>query len=177
VRPWRIPDPANECVQTAKGRNIHLKSISRPWRLGHASDPEKYRAVLTRLSLLATIGLLARISDAHLPNMILSIVKIAPLLERRNEVLEILLSVKGPTLAVSGCLECCICEEHGDEYAIIYLEKWLSEDLLYRHIRSELYSRVLEAMELARETPQVFVVDIGTAEGMKLIREIRKVEG
>ncbi|HTY21386.1 MAG TPA: antibiotic biosynthesis monooxygenase, partial [Geobacteraceae bacterium] len=65
----------------------------------------------------------------------------------------------------------------GDEYAIIYLEKWLSSDLLYRHIRSELYSRVLEAMELARETPQVFVVDIGTAEGMKLIREIRKVEG
>jgi quinol monooxygenase YgiN len=106
----------------------------------------------------------------------LLIVKIVPVLKKRKELLDILLSIKGPTLAVSGCLDCCICEEQGDEYTIIYLEKWLSSELLYRHIRSDLYSRILEAMELSRETPEVFVVDIAKTKGMKLIREIRKVE-
>ncbi len=108
--------------------------------------------------------------------MMLSIVKIVPLSEKRKEVLDILLSIKGPTLAASGCLECCICEEQGDEYTIIYLEKWLSSELLYRHMSSVLYSRILAAMELSKETPQLFVVDIAKTKGMKLIKEIRNVE-
>ena len=59
--------------------------------------------------------------------MFLSIVKICPVPAKAQEVLDILLSVRGPTVAASGCLECSIYEEQDDEHAIVYLEKWQSE--------------------------------------------------
>jgi len=58
--------------------------------------------------------------------MILSMVTISPGPEKRLAVLEILLSVKGPTLAEQGCLSCCIYEEHDEVHVITYMEKWQS---------------------------------------------------
>lgn len=105
----------------------------------------------------------------------LSIVKLVPVSEKRKVVLDILVSVKGPTLAESECLECCICEEQGDEDIIIYLELWRSVEAFYSHIRSNLYSRVLGAMELSRKRPEVFFLKIEEIKGMELIKELRKV--
>ncbi len=106
--------------------------------------------------------------------MMLSIIKIVPISEKRKEVLDILVSVKGPTLAESGCLDCCICEDQGEEDTIIFLEQWQSMEELYRHIRSSLYSRVLEAMELSRERPEVYFMKTAEINGMELITELRK---
>jgi quinol monooxygenase YgiN len=106
--------------------------------------------------------------------MMLSIIKIMPILDKRKEVLDILFSVKGPSLAASECLECCICEERGDEESIIYIEKWQSVEAFYRHIRSNLYSRILGAMELSRKRPEVYFLKIEEVKGMELINELRK---
>jgi quinol monooxygenase YgiN len=108
--------------------------------------------------------------------MMLSIIKIVPLPGKRKEVLDILLSIKGPTLAVSGCRGSCLCEEQGDENTIIYLEKWVSSEFLYRHICSDIYSRILEAMELSGGTPELFVMEVAKTKGMKLIKEIRNLK-
>jgi quinol monooxygenase YgiN len=108
--------------------------------------------------------------------MMVSIIKIVPIRGKRNEVMDILVSVKGPTLASSGCLECRVCEERGDEYTIIYLEKWQSVEAFYRQIRSNIYSRVLGAMELSRKRPEVFFLKIAETKGMELIKELRKVQ-
>ncbi len=64
-----------------------------------------------------------------------------------------------------------------DEGAIFSLEKWQSAEALYRHILSSLYSRVLEAMELSREPPEVSFLKIANIKGMELIEGLRKVEG
>lgn len=105
--------------------------------------------------------------------MILSILKIFPLPAKEQEVLEILLSVRGPTLAASGCLECSIYEEHDDEHAILYLEKWQSRRLMLSHIRSPLYPRVLKALELSDRQPEISFYEIGVSQGIELIERER----
>lgn len=101
--------------------------------------------------------------------MILSIIKIFPSPAKQQEILDILLSVRGPTLATSGCLECSIWEEHDDEGAIVYLEKWQSKNILIRHVRSSLYPRVLKALELSARHPEIFFYELAGGEGIELI--------
>ena len=106
--------------------------------------------------------------------MILAIVKLSPRPDRRHEVREILETVTGPTQAAPGCLGCVILEEHGEEDAVLLVEKWRSEDELNRHLRSPLYSRVLEAMELCREPPDVTFHEITATSGMEVIHALRE---
>ena len=105
--------------------------------------------------------------------MMLSLVNIVPSPGKRQEILDILLSVKGPTLAAPGCRACSVYEEHGDDQTIAYLELWQSSLELYRHIRSGLYSRVLEAMELSTREPEVRFYTISESHGMELIESLR----
>lgn len=101
--------------------------------------------------------------------MILSLIKIFPANAKEQEILDILLSVRGPTLATSGCLECSIYEEHDDERAILYLEKWQSRKVMVSHLRSPLYPRVLKALELSARHPEIFFYELAGAEGIELI--------
>jgi len=105
--------------------------------------------------------------------MLLSMVKITPVPGREQETLDILLSVRGPILAVSGCLECSIYEEHDDEHAIIYLERWQSAAEMFKHIGSTLYTRVLKAMELSDREPEILFHEITDTHGMELIERVR----
>lgn len=105
--------------------------------------------------------------------MLLSMVKITPVPGKQQEIFDILLSVRGPTLAASGCLECGIYEEHDDEHAIIYLEKWQLRTEMIDHIRSALYARVLKALELAERQPEICFYEIGETQGMELVESAR----
>jgi len=108
--------------------------------------------------------------------MILSMITISPDPEYRLAVLEILLSVKGPTLAEQGCLSCCIYEERDEAYVITYLEKWQSAAEMYRHIRSPLYVRVLKAMELSSSKPEIVFNEVTEIRGMELIESLRTLQ-
>ncbi len=104
---------------------------------------------------------------------ILSIVKIAPLPEKRVEILRILSSIKGPVQAISACLDCCICEEESGEGMIVYIEQWQSWEAFMRHIRSEIYTKILEAIELSREMPDVSYFEVSSIKGMDLLNAVR----
>ncbi len=105
--------------------------------------------------------------------MLLTMLKISPVPGKEQEVLDILLSVRGPTLAVTGCDECCIYEELDEERAIVYLEKWQSRDEMINHIRSPLYSRLLRALELSDRQPGIWFYEIAGTQGMELIENER----
>jgi quinol monooxygenase YgiN len=105
--------------------------------------------------------------------MFLSMVKISPVPGREQEILDILLSVRGPTLADAGCLECSILEEHDDENVIVYLEKWQTGEQLCNHIRSAIYSRVLKALELSDREPEILFHEITATQGMEVIERLR----
>ena len=105
--------------------------------------------------------------------MFLTVVKISPVPGREQEILDILLSVRGPTLADAGCLECSILEEHDDEQVIVYLEKWQTGEEMLNHIRSAIYSRVLKAMDLSDRKPEVWFHEISATQGMEVIERVR----
>ena len=105
--------------------------------------------------------------------MFLSMVKIYPIPGREQEILDILLSVRGPTLADAGCIECSILEEHDDENAILYLERWESGTELCSHIRSAIYSRVLKALELSDREPEIWFHEITATQGMEVVERVR----
>jgi quinol monooxygenase YgiN len=108
--------------------------------------------------------------------MIFSMIKIMPHPDKGKDVLDILLSMKGLTLAAAGCLECAIASEDDDGAKwIIYLELWRSLDDLCEHIRSTLYQRLLEALELSVVSPQVCFFQVSAVQGMELIEAERTI--
>jgi quinol monooxygenase YgiN len=106
--------------------------------------------------------------------MFLSLIRIVPIPEKRDKVLEMLASVAKHTKLVHGCTGCTVCEERDDGNAVLYLESWESREALQRHVRSGLYIRVLHAMDLACEPPETLFYEISGEEGMELIRKSRE---
>ncbi len=107
--------------------------------------------------------------------MLLTMLKISPVRGKEQELIDILHSVRGPTLAVSGCVECSIFEENDEEHAIVFLEKWRTKEEMITHIRSPLYTRVLEALDLADRQPGIWFYEIACIQGMELIESARSV--
>jgi quinol monooxygenase YgiN len=105
-----------------------------------------------------------------------SLIRIEPLAEKRDRLLEILISVAGHTRLTVGCTGCMVCEERGDGNAVLYLERWRSREALHRHVRSDLYIRVLHAMDLASEPPESSFYEISGEKGLELIQELRREE-
>jgi len=105
--------------------------------------------------------------------MIIAILKIFPRKEKRQETLDVLLTLKGPSLAEPGCLCCCLYDEHGEEPGILYMEQWRSLPELEHHLKHNNYSRILEVMELSSQPPEISFHETGTRWGFELIEKVR----
>jgi len=108
--------------------------------------------------------------------MVISILRIFPSHEQRRQLLGLLRSVQGPTQAQPKCLSSRIYEEDGYESAVLYLEQWDSEPALQQHISSDLYRRVLAAVELSSRSPEVAFHAVSGTSGMDLIESLRNGE-
>jgi len=106
--------------------------------------------------------------------MFLSLIRIVPIPEKRDKILEMLDSVARQAKLIHGCRGGTVCEERGNGTAILYLESWGSREALQRHVRSGLYIRVLHALDLASEPPDISFYEISGEKGMELIRELRE---
>jgi quinol monooxygenase YgiN len=106
--------------------------------------------------------------------MILSVLKLTAIKEKRQAALEILRTVNSRTRGKMGCVECAIYERQGDDGgAILYLEKWSSMEDLYRHIKSDSYILVLTAMEFSSQEPEIYFYEIPETGGLELIKGLR----
>jgi len=109
--------------------------------------------------------------------MIVGTVRILPPPGRRADVLEVLQSVQGPVRAQPGCIACDIYDEHGPESAIVFIERFESDEALDEHLRSEAYRRILGAVELSGASPDIRFDHVSVSEGMELIHRSRKPFG
>jgi hypothetical protein len=75
--------------------------------------------------------------------------------------------------AIPGCLGCWISENDALDDRIHYAEQWESEAALDQHIRSDLYRRVLAAIDLSRQTPEVTIYQTIKTAGFELIQALR----
>jgi quinol monooxygenase YgiN len=87
--------------------------------------------------------------------MILAIVRIVAPPTRRNDVVQILRSLVGPTQVEPGCLSCGLYQGLEDANTLTFMEEWHTQEDFERHLRSEAYRKLLEVMELASEAPTV----------------------
>ncbi len=108
--------------------------------------------------------------------MMISLLQLVPTARKREAVLDILASVETLTRAKMGCINCGVYEARSDEREILYIEEWRTKEELYRHIRSDLYFRVLAAMELALKTPELRFHEVSGPMGMELIKSLRSEE-
>lgn len=112
-------------------------------------------------------------------SMLIVLLKIIPQPGKRQDVLDILRSLRLPLQVRQDCLACEVYEVHeGDEgkEEILYLEQWRSPEPLHRHIQSSLYMRILMAMELSAEAPEIAFHEVADSKGMELIEALRSYE-
>lgn len=90
----------------------------------------------------------------------------------------LLRSVVGLTEAKAGCLACTVARDATDEHVIRYAETWEAEAAFRRHVTSEEFRRVLLAMDMCCEKPQVIVGNLAGHSGLDaLLSMCGKVEG
>ena len=53
------------------------------------------------------------------------------------------------------------------------LERWETEEALEEHLRSNVYRRVIAAMELSGGTPEIRFERVETVRGMELVERLR----
>ncbi len=88
--------------------------------------------------------------------------------------IELLRSVQDLTRPSFGCLGCWVSEEDSLHNHVRYAEQWESEEALHDHIRSDLYRRVLAAMELSRQEPEVRFFYCSETKGLEVIEAARR---
>jgi len=104
--------------------------------------------------------------------MTITLLRLIPLPDRRQDILEILLSIIGPTLAEPGCGRCEVAGGVLDD-SILLIEEWKTEADLTRHLRSSLYARVLAAVEFSAAPPEVRFLDVARSRGLELVEGVR----
>jgi quinol monooxygenase YgiN len=109
--------------------------------------------------------------------VILSKFRLFPAPEKRRQVLAALRSVQGPTEAEPSCSAAQVYEEDGPEAAVLYVEEWNSESDFRDHVRSELYRRVLAAIDLSKSSPEVCIYNVSNVRGLELVQQIRESGG
>jgi quinol monooxygenase YgiN len=87
--------------------------------------------------------------------------------------LELLQSIDGPTRAQQGCLGFEIWVGGEDPERVLLIERWKGREELERHLKSELYRRVLVAIELSSTDPEVRFLEVGAEHGMEWIEQAR----
>jgi quinol monooxygenase YgiN len=106
--------------------------------------------------------------------MTIGTVRILPPPDRYAAVLEVLRSVQGPIRAQPGCAACDIFDEKGPEPAILLFERWGTEEAFEAHVRSDVYRRILGAIDLSGDRPDVRFDRVTSSEGIELIERRRR---
>jgi quinol monooxygenase YgiN len=105
--------------------------------------------------------------------MIIGTVRILPASDRRADVLEVLRLVQGRVQQQPGCTACHIYQEDDPESAIVFVERWTGRAALEAHLRSDIYQRILGAIELSAKPPAITFEHVSAAEGIEVIERSR----
>src|SRR4051812_48241905 len=74
---------------------------------------------------------------------------------QQKQATEMLLLAASLTRSQAGCLSCRVGPDLGEPGVLLYEEQWASSDRFNRHMRSQDFRRVLFAMNLCTEEPDV----------------------
>ena len=101
--------------------------------------------------------------------MIQASLRIVAPADKREEVLDVLRCLKGPTEVSKGCRVCRVLQDAEDEGVLMYLVQWDTQDEVEEHFRSERFRRLLPYIEMSVEPPEVEVSAIDRVGGMEFL--------
>jgi quinol monooxygenase YgiN len=88
---------------------------------------------------------------------------------KREEFLEVLRGLKGPTEVTRGCRACRVSRDVDDESAINYLVQWESRAGLEEYLRSERFRQLLPYIEMSTDPPEVEVCTLDPIGGIEIL--------
>ncbi len=101
--------------------------------------------------------------------MILVIIRMKVLAEKRRELSQTISSLSGSIGMEKGCRRCDFCQSFKDENRLFLLEEWDTQENLMAHLKSEHFRVLRGAMSLLKEPyERMFHVDFHP-EGMEEI--------
>ena len=85
--------------------------------------------------------------------------------------LQLLRSAVGMIESKPGCQTCSVAQDAADATRIHYNETWASEALFRRHALSEEFRRILIAMDMCREEPDVVIGNF-SGQGLTYLKQL-----
>ncbi len=90
-----------------------------------------------------------------------------------SQAVDLLRSIIDRTEALPGCKRCSVSHDAVDAQRVRYDGVWDSEAAFRRHVQSEDFRRVLTAMDMSCEEPQVTVGTLSGRIGIAYLQSIR----
>jgi quinol monooxygenase YgiN len=91
-----------------------------------------------------------------------------------DHAVQLLLSVSGSIQAKRGCHVCKVWIDAADAGLIHYSEEWESREAFHQNVRSEEFRRVLIAVDMGCEEPQIVVGNLSGQSGMAYLLNLRE---
>ncbi len=88
---------------------------------------------------------------------------------KREEVLDVLMRLKGPTEVSHGCRACRIAQDVQNDHALTYTVEWETEGEMEEHLRSEQFRRLLPYIEMSVRPPEVDFSTIDKVRGIEFL--------
>lgn len=101
--------------------------------------------------------------------MIQALFRIVAPVGKREELLAVLLCLKGPTEVAKGCRICRILQDAEDDHVLTYLVQWDTQQEIEEHLRSERFRRLLPYIEMSVEPPEVAFATIDQIRGIEFL--------
>ncbi len=109
-------------------------------------------------------------------SLIRSSIRLRIPLENQSEVLDILESIKDQIQVEPTCRYVRLYRGANEAEIIMIEELWEKEDEFKRHLKSELYRRILLAMELSEDSPEICFDRVIETSGFESIERLRKLD-
>jgi quinol monooxygenase YgiN len=93
--------------------------------------------------------------------------------EKLPEAIEILRSIVERIRVSEGCLGCDVYLHLLEPGVVLFEQWWNSHADLGRHLRSDLYRRVILVIEMAMEYPSVKFSEIAKTTGLEMVKQSR----
>jgi quinol monooxygenase YgiN len=108
--------------------------------------------------------------DSLLKNgLVRSTIRMLIPLDKQGEALDILMPVSSQVRFEPSCISSRLYRGVDEERAVMIEELWMGNEQMLRHIQSDVYRRVLLAVEMAEEPPEIRFDEISHTSGMEII--------
>ena len=105
--------------------------------------------------------------------VIITFIKLLPQSDKRQAMIDILKSMQAWTRTKPDCICCTVYEQANDTHAVLYVEQWQTKEAFDRHVQSSMYMRLLTAIELGSDPPDIQFHEVSQTSGIEMIEALR----